>query len=95
MDSGTIPLAQENEKTRDERSSNWERDADVSRCGACNIEFSMLLRKHHCRGCGKIFCHNCSRWCILLPENFNYQTPQRLCLECMKELSNLDYSRKI
>jgi hypothetical protein len=38
----------------------WEHDVNVSQCRECHINFSTLIRKHHCRGCGGIFCENCA-----------------------------------
>lgn len=37
----------------------WINDSDVKKCYYCNIKFSMLRRKHHCRACGRIFCYQC------------------------------------
>ena len=30
-------------------------------CHTCSSRFTLFLRKHHCRQCGRIFCDNCSR----------------------------------
>ena len=32
-------------------------DAIVKHCYACNLPFTMIRRKHHCRLCGNIFCN--------------------------------------
>ncbi|CAN0515909.1 unnamed protein product, partial [Laminaria digitata] len=29
-------------------------------CYGCHTPFTMFRRRHHCRVCGQIFCHNCS-----------------------------------
>ncbi|WFD44769.1 carboxypeptidase Y-deficient [Malassezia psittaci] len=34
----------------------WQEDAQVSRCNLCNIPFSLAVRRHHCRLCGRIVC---------------------------------------
>ena len=39
----------------------WEKDDDVSNCRACEVKFSLIKRKHHCRSCGRVFCGDCSR----------------------------------
>ena len=36
--------------------SEWIKDEDVKACMGCNEAFTMLLRKHHCRYCGRIYC---------------------------------------
>jgi hypothetical protein len=41
----------------------------------------MTLRRHHCRRCGKVFCHECSKNAIPLPV-FGYKKPQRVCNTC-------------
>lgn len=37
----------------------WVEDANVNSCLTCHSQFSLLLRKHHCRMCLKIFCYYC------------------------------------
>jgi hypothetical protein len=48
--------------------SQWVLDNTVSRCNRCNILFTIINRKHHCRYCGKIFCNDCSKYYIEIPE---------------------------
>lgn len=58
----------------------WMPDKRFDRCFKCNVQFGMLLRKHHCRACGRIFCSECSQWncksnsliSIITPPNNNY-----------------------
>eukprot|EP00948_MAST-09A_sp_MAST-9A-sp1_P001996 g1996.t1 len=38
----------------------WQNDSEATSCANCLVTFSLFLRKHHCRACGKIFCDNCS-----------------------------------
>lgn len=65
---------------------DWELDGDVSFCNACSKRFSLLVRKHHCRNCGMIFCADCSQQkCPILEKN--YQTPVRVCGRCHFALS--------
>jgi hypothetical protein len=45
----------------------WLSDDTVNNCGTCNITFTIWIRKHHCRYCGKIFCGQCSNYFILIP----------------------------
>ncbi|TRY63705.1 hypothetical protein TCAL_00809 [Tigriopus californicus] len=40
------------------------------------------LRKHHCRNCGLLFCHNCSDNQAPLPEEHLYR-PVRVCDDCI------------
>jgi SH3 domain-containing YSC84-like protein 1 len=48
-------------------SQAWEYDDMYSNCYGCSVKFNLLERKHHCRYCGKIFCHNCSKDKVLIP----------------------------
>lgn len=40
--------------------SPWTRDEDAKECEVCVRSFSILLRRHHCRRCGKCVCRNCA-----------------------------------
>lgn len=37
----------------------WEADDTTTKCTSCAAEFTNQLRRHHCRGCGKIYCSPC------------------------------------
>jgi len=43
----------------------WVNDEDVKRCPQCAKSFNLLRRKHHCRVCGTIQCHPCSKFLLL------------------------------
>ncbi|KAG9104717.1 hypothetical protein FRC06_011611 [Ceratobasidium sp. 370] len=50
--------------------SRWEPDEAVGECRGCRRRFTWLLRKHHCRRCGQIFCDRCSsRRAVLDPSD--------------------------
>ena len=38
----------------------WANDADVALCPSCAKSFNIGRRRHHCRLCGAIMCHDCS-----------------------------------
>lgn len=38
----------------------WDEDDVILRCRNCQAEFSLILRKHHCRSCGGIYCDACN-----------------------------------
>ena len=44
--------------------SIWTDDNTVNSCHNCKDDFTFLNRRHHCRLCGKIFCHTCSNYYI-------------------------------
>ncbi|KAI0462737.1 hypothetical protein LJB42_003538 [Komagataella kurtzmanii] len=39
--------------------SHWLQNNKRSSCMDCQVKFSLLFRRHHCRHCGDIFCSNC------------------------------------
>ena len=41
--------------------TSWVADASRSRCLSCRAVFGLSNRRHHCRLCGEIFCHSCTR----------------------------------
>ena len=79
---------------------HWIDDESVTRCCQCGTPFSLFTRKHHCRNCGRIFCHTCSSQKMHLKvkkrtENgllsyFTSTTKQRVCIKCYKTLKSLE-----
>ena len=71
-------------------SPKWVKDSQVNQCYTCDQSFTMLLRRHHCRQCGKIFCHWCSNNYIekipTIPSIFSsfygYGSKIRVCDAC-------------
>ena len=47
---------------------SWQNDSSISSCFLCKKSFNMINRKHHCRSCGRIFCHYCSSQYIRYPK---------------------------
>ena len=60
----------------------WDNDRDISNCTNCNDKFNLLLRKHHCRKCGKIFCGSC------LKEFYMFNLAHKVCSNCLYDLRN-------
>jgi len=65
----------------------WKRDEEARFCTECNQAFSMLIRKHHCRACGNIFCRRCSTHKTTLP-SIGFNSPQRVCDACFAKFQN-------
>lgn len=51
------------------RVHSWVEDDRITNCTNCNKGFTLFLRKHHCRLCGKIFCYECSQHRANIPES--------------------------
>lgn len=54
---------------------------DSATCERCADAFGVLLRKHHCRRCGRTFCQDCSSKTMALPEMGLYEEV-RVCEGC-------------
>jgi hypothetical protein len=44
------------------RPHEWTDDDSVTECYLCKQIFNWYYRRHHCRGCGRIFCGECSKY---------------------------------
>ena len=56
-------------------------DQETDLCKRCNIEFSVKIRKHHCRMCGRSCCKDCCE-----KRNIDWNS------SAMKDKSKLDES---
>lgn len=59
--------------------SIWIPDSEVSECQTCLKPFSFLVRKHHCRLCGRVICGECSRFRMVLERTGK---SVRVCRSC-------------
>ncbi|KAF1783562.1 START-like domain [Phytophthora cactorum] len=72
-----------NVTSRDTVSGRWVEDAAARTCAKCEKAFSLVNRRHHCRVCGEIFCHACSRTRMVLATNpGEIPRRQRVCDPC-------------
>lgn len=69
----------------DSKLVKWVPDHAVTHCGNCDLTFGMINRKHHCRNCGNIFCHDCTNYYTSIPQQ-NLMSPERVCQCCYKVL---------
>ncbi|KNC54766.1 uncharacterized protein AMSG_01617 [Thecamonas trahens ATCC 50062] len=46
----------------------WVPDEERTHCADCGKKFSLLVRRHHCRRCGDIFCKQCANVFRKIPE---------------------------
>lgn len=63
----------------------WVPDRLRSKCQQCNRQFSLTVRRHHCRNCSEIFCSKCSSRFIPI-KRFGFDEPVRCCDECFELL---------
>ncbi|KAM9385647.1 FYVE and coiled-coil domain-containing protein 1 [Pholidichthys leucotaenia] len=57
----------------------WLMDREVKQCPDCQRQFGWLLRRHHCRLCGRIFCYYCSNNYVMAKDSGK---KERCCNEC-------------
>ncbi|XP_053557815.1 pleckstrin homology domain-containing family F member 1 [Bombina bombina] len=79
------------EKTGRQPSANhaapWIPDIVTDICMRCmQTKFTTLNRKHHCRKCGFVVCHECSKYKFLIPGLD--QKPVRVCGLCHRKLTS-------
>ncbi|ETV98623.1 hypothetical protein H310_08740 [Aphanomyces invadans] len=60
---------------------SWVPDSLADRCYHCQAMFSLVLRRHHCRRCGNVFCDGCSSSRMPLV-SAGFFTPVRVCDKC-------------
>lgn len=63
----------------------WVPDQLCQYCNKCGIKFSITNRRHHCRGCGKVFCNDCSKFrhdLKMLGYNQAVESKLRVCEDC-------------
>lgn len=46
--------------------NTWQSSRAAVKCAQCQKKFSLTLRKHHCRGCGSVFCDKCTSYRIVI-----------------------------
>ena len=39
----------------------WAEDKSADFCQSCGFQFNVLIRRHHCRHCGHLFCRYCAQ----------------------------------
>ncbi|XP_015183486.1 PREDICTED: zinc finger FYVE domain-containing protein 9 isoform X3 [Polistes dominula] len=62
----------------------WIPDSDASSCMLCDIKFTVLKRRHHCRACGKVLCSKCCNMKYRLEYQGNIHS--RVCVACYQLL---------
>lgn len=65
----------------------WMDNTETDSCLQCSAAFTFTLRKHHCRLCGRIYCHNCcSNWLMTTASS----RPARVCNSCAFQHQQLE-----
>lgn len=64
---------------RIQATDQWLADGSIADCQSCQTRFTIFVRRHHCRLCGRIFCHTCSDYWLKIASSAR---PTRTCHEC-------------
>ena len=59
--------------------TSWVPDHSSSECRLCTDQFTFFKRRHHCRGCGDLYCGSCTQYTKLPRQPF---MAQRVCVDC-------------
>ncbi|XP_066593554.1 zinc finger FYVE domain-containing protein 9 isoform X3 [Prorops nasuta] len=62
----------------------WVPDSDAPNCMLCDVKFTVLKRRHHCRACGKVLCNKCCSMRYRLEYQGNIDS--RVCHPCYQLL---------
>ncbi|CAM6085219.1 unnamed protein product [Calypogeia fissa] len=72
----------------------WQANSESKTCEKCKRPFTLIVRRHHCRGCGLLVCDKCSEHRIVLPACYEYgPNKQRVCDTCYVTAVTLEYER--
>ncbi|CUF11124.1 zinc finger protein, putative [Bodo saltans] len=63
--------------------SYWHADKAQPECEGCYKPFTFTVRRHHCRDCGGIFCHQCSSRAVIMFHRASPTTRVRICKFCV------------
>ena len=61
--------------------SAWVPDDSRDSCMDCGAGFSITLRRHHCRACGRLLCDGCANERVELAPG---GAKERVCLTCVE-----------
>uniref|UniRef100_A0A8C5KMP8 FYVE and coiled-coil domain-containing protein 1 n=1 Tax=Jaculus jaculus TaxID=51337 RepID=A0A8C5KMP8_JACJA len=59
-------------------------DTEANHCHDCKREFSWIVRRHHCRICGRVFCYYCCNNYIITKHSGK---KERCCRACLRKFS--------
>ncbi|GBL91933.1 Zinc finger FYVE domain-containing protein 9 [Araneus ventricosus] len=70
----------------------WIPDAEAVNCMHCGMKFTVIKRRHHCRGCGKVLCSRCCNQKAFL----SYLNKEdRICQPCADILASTLHSEQV
>ncbi|XP_076375250.1 smad anchor for receptor activation isoform X2 [Megalopta genalis] len=71
----------------------WVPDSDAPSCMFCDVRFTVLKRRHHCRACGKVLCNKCCNMKYKLEYQGNIDS--RVCVSCYQLLTKAEAEQSL
>uniref|UniRef100_A0AC35U565 FYVE-type domain-containing protein n=1 Tax=Rhabditophanes sp. KR3021 TaxID=114890 RepID=A0AC35U565_9BILA len=72
----------------------WIDDKDTDHCMLCSAKFTLLLRRHHCRACGRVLCNSCCSEKKVLAFSKDAAKKCRVCGPCVNTLDKIEQLEK-
>ncbi|MFH4973558.1 hypothetical protein AB6A40_000267 [Gnathostoma spinigerum] len=72
----------------------WIADSETTLCMLCCAKFTVLMRRHHCRSCGRVLCAHCTDKKAALPYMNQPTKKFRVCDPCFTTLGLIDEVEK-
>jgi hypothetical protein len=99
---GGSPAAQQDSDSDDEgwttlspdrrAASHWAADETAAACTGCTAPFTIMLRRHHCRNCGQVFCAACTAF---RKRGEDTGRSHRVCAPCAGGSSGVGSARSV
>lgn len=64
----------------------WMIDSERTDCSRCRRRFGAMNRRHHCRGCGDVFCGECTKYRSSVPCLIGHH--HRVCGHCFEKVAD-------
>jgi hypothetical protein len=64
-------------------SAEWVPDCDAQACYECDMPFTFMRRRHHCRSCGQVCCASCAPLTKASDKKY-----KRLCKGCKYQMES-------
>ncbi|XP_076393139.1 smad anchor for receptor activation isoform X2 [Megachile rotundata] len=71
----------------------WVPDSEAPSCMLCDVKFTVMKRRHHCRACGKVLCSKCCNMKYKLEYQGNINS--RVCVSCYQLLTKAESEQSI
>ncbi|CAG9536686.1 unnamed protein product [Cercopithifilaria johnstoni] len=89
-----IKYLTESERQLGKKKPTWIADKEMLSCMLCCNKFTVFIRRHHCRCCGRVLCARCTTRKASLSYVNNPKKEHRVCDPCFETLKRIEESEK-